>query len=278
MLLQEGSSERPPLFWCHDLHGSAFRFQALARALGPDQTLYGFESPFLDPAPPPFRSIQMLALAYATEMVRREPEGPYHLGGYSFGGILAFEVAQQLLRDGHEVALLVVVDVGPAYRGINHDTHHPPPKPWLGLAPPADPDAPVLERVRHYVRMPPKVAARHLVWRAGLDGYLEPYLFWRDRRQDGRIAPSHRLWYAWRKHWQLAKAWADEEHTYPGRIELVWADESGSDDATMGWGAVAEGGVGISRVPVRHEQLMEEGSVDATAAVVRELLDRRFEG
>lgn len=271
--LQEGDPERRPLFWGHDLHGSAFRFQALARALGPDQPVYGFESPFLAADPPPYRTIATLALAYATEITRRFPEGPYLLGGYSFGGILAFEVAQQLVRDGHEVELLVVVDVGPGYRGINHDTRHPPPKPWLGIAPPADPEQPLTRRARHYLGMRPKALARHVVWRAGLDGYLEPLLFRRDLRRTGRIAPGHRLWYAWRKHWQLAKTWADEDHSYPGRVELVWAEESGSDDATMGWGAIAEGGVGVHRVPVVHEELMEEGSVEATAAVVRSLLD-----
>lgn len=275
VMVQEGEPSRPPLFWVHDLHGSAFRFQALGRALGADQPLYSFESPYLSSTPPPFRTLSMLGLAYASDLTRRFPEGPYHLGGYSFGGLLAFEVAQHLIRDGHEVALLAIVDVGPGYRGINHATHHPPPKPWLGIAPPADPAAPVRQRVRHYLNMPPKTAARHVVWRAGLDGYLEPYLFWRDRRQTGKIAPGHRLWYAWRRHWQLAKDWSAQTHHHPGRIELIWAEESGSDDATMGWGPVAEGGVGVHRVPVRHEQLMEEGSVDVTAQVLRTLIDER---
>jgi amino acid adenylation domain-containing protein len=273
VVLQEGEPGRAPLVWCHDLHGSAFRFQALARAIGPDQPVVAFESPFLAAQPPPFRSIETLALAYATDLTRRFPEGPYLLGGYSFGGILAFEVAQQLLRDGHQVELLAIVDVGPAYRGINHSTHHPPPKPWLGIAPPADPSLPPLRRAKHYLGMPPKVAARHAIWRAGLDGYLEPLLFRRDLRETGRIAPGHRLWYAWRTHWMLAKDWADRPHTYPGRIELVWADESGSDDSTMGWGAVAAGGVGIHRVGVPHEELMEEGQVDEVAAVLRGLVD-----
>jgi amino acid adenylation domain-containing protein len=273
VVLQEGEPGRAPLVWCHDLHGSAFRFQALARALGPDQTMVAFESPFLAAEPPPFRSIETLALAYASDLTRRFPEGPYLLGGYSFGGILAFEVAQQLLRDGHQVALLAIVDVGPGYRGINHSTHHPPPKPWLGISPPADPSLPLARRARYYLGMSPKGAARHAIWRAGLDGYLEPVLFWRDLRETGRIAPGHRLWYAWRKHWQLAKRWAERPHSYPGRIELVWSDESGSDDSTMGWGAVAEGGVGIHRVPVPHEQLVEEGRVDEVAAVLRGLVD-----
>lgn len=273
VVLQEGSPDRAPLAWCHDLHGSAFRFQALARALGPDQPVVGFESPFLAAEPPPFRSIETLALAYASDLTRRFPEGPYRLGGYSFGGVLAFEIAQQLQRDGHEVALLAVVDVGPGYRGVNHATHHPPPKPWLGIAPPADRSLPLAHRVRHYLRMSPKVAARHAIWRAGLDGYLEPVLYWRDLRETGRIAPGHRLWYAWRKHWQLAKHWAEKPHSYPGRIELVWSEESGSVDATMGWGAVARGGVGIHRVPVPHEEMMQAGSVEPTAAVLRSLLD-----
>lgn len=274
-----GDGTRPPLFWGHDLHGSAFRFQALAEALGPDQPLYSFESPFLAADPPPFRSLQTLALAYVSDLTRAFPEGPYHLGGYSFGGVLAFEMAQQLLRDGHEVALLAVGDVGPGYRGEHYSPDRRPPKPWLGIVGPPDPDLSWRQKVEHYRSMSPKAAARHLVWRSGLEWYAEPVLFWRDRRETGQIAPGHRLWYAWRKHWELgAKRWDWQGARYPGRIDLIWADESASADATMGWGPIAEGGVVVHRVPTAHEQMMEPGQVETTAAVLRDLVDRSLAG
>jgi amino acid adenylation domain-containing protein len=272
--VQAGAPDRPPLFWGHDLHGSAFRFQALGRALGEDQPLYSFESPFLAAEPPPFRSLETLALAYASDLTRAFPEGPYHLGGYSFGGVLAFEIARHLVRDGHQVALLAIVDVGPGYRGEHFSLTTPPAKPWLGIAGPPDPALSVRQKVEYYRGMSARGAARHVVWRAGLDRYLEPYLFRKDLRETGRIAPGHRLWYAWRRHWELgAKHWDWDGASYAGRVELLWSEESGSTDATMGWGDIAEGGVGVHRVPGPHEEMMEEGAVGATAAVLRRLID-----
>lgn len=272
--VQAGDSSRPPLFWGHDLHGSAFRFQALGEALGSDQPLYSFESPFLDPEPPPLRSLQTLALAYATDLTRAFPEGPYLLGGYSFGGVLMFEVAQHLLRDGHEVDLLAIVDVGPGYRGEHYAPDKRPDKPWLGIAGPPEPTLSLRQKAEYYRGMSKKGLARHLVWRTGLDWYVEPYLFWRDRRETGQIAPGHRLWYAWRKHWELgAKRWDWDRASYPGRIDLIWCEPSASADATMGWGPIAQGGVEVHRVPEAHEQLMDADQVGSTAKVLRALVD-----
>jgi amino acid adenylation domain-containing protein len=272
--VQPGDGTRPPLFWGHDLHGSAFRFQALGEALGADQPLYSFESPFLDPEPPPFQTLQMLALAYATDLTRAFPEGPYLLGGYSFGGVLMFEVAKHLLRDGHQVGLLAIVDVGPGYRGEHYAPDRRPDKPWLGIAGPPDESLSLKEKAAYYRGMSSKGLARHLVWRTGMDWYLEPYLFWKDRRDTGQIAPGHRLWYAWRKHWELgAKEWDRGAGGYPGRIDLIWCEPSASADGTMGWGPVAEGGVHVHRVPEAHEYLMDADQVGSTAAVLRRLVD-----
>ena len=272
--VQEGDGTRPPLFWGHDLHGTALRFRALGRALGPDQPLYTFESPFLDPVPPQIFGLPALARRYVDDLVEAFPEGPYLLGGYSFGGVLAFEMARALLDLGHEVGLLIVVDVGPGFRGELYKPTRRPTKPWLGILDPPDPSLPLADKVRYYRGVPAKGLARHAVWRAGLDHWLEPVLFRRDLKETGQIAPRHRVWYAWRKHWELAaKGWDWHTATYPGRVELIWADESGSTDATMGWGAIAEGGVRVHRVPDSHEEMMDEGFVDSTAAVLRALVD-----
>ncbi|MCB1004756.1 MAG: AMP-binding protein [Acidimicrobiales bacterium] len=272
--VQEGDGTRPPLFWGHDLHGTALRFRALGRALGPDQPLYTFESPFLDPVPPQIFSLPTLARRYVDDLVEAFPEGPYLLGGYSFGGVLAFEMARTLLDLGHEVGLLAVVDVGPGFRGELYKPTRRPAKPWLGMLDPPDPSLSLTEKVRHYRGGTVKGVARHVVWRVGIDHWLEPVLFRRDLKETGQIAPSHRVWYAWRKHWELAaKGWNWRGATYPGRVELIWADESGSTDSTMGWGDIAEGGVGVHRVPESHEEMMDEGFAGSTAAVLRALID-----
>ena len=55
-------------------------------------------------------SVEEIAADYIREMHKKQPHGPYHLAGLSFGGLLAFEIAQQLRRKGEEVAFLVMFD------------------------------------------------------------------------------------------------------------------------------------------------------------------------
>jgi amino acid adenylation domain-containing protein len=265
-----------PLVWCHDLHGSAFRFRHLAEALGPDQAVWSFESPFLEGHRPPFSRLETLALAYATDLMREDPDGPYLLGGYSFGGVLAFEMARALVREGKQVALLAIVDVGPAYRGEHYSLTHAPERPWLGIPMPPDPSLPLRQRARQeasLLRRSPKGALRQWAVRAGVDRALDPVRWEAELRRDGRISPGQRLWWAWQRHWELgAKHWDWPNAHYDGRIDLLWADDSGSADATMGWGPLTSGPVEIHRIPGPHAQLMEPGAVEPVAEVLRSLL------
>jgi amino acid adenylation domain-containing protein len=104
----EGS--RPPLFGIHLL-----RFHKLAKYLGPDQPFYGLRFGLAqqsreDPLRPLPRRIEDLAAHYVEEIKSVQPGGPYFLIGLSLGGIITYEVAQQLIAAGEEVALLAVCD------------------------------------------------------------------------------------------------------------------------------------------------------------------------
>ncbi len=274
--VQTGSDQRPPLFMVHDLHGSAFGLRHLAPHLGEDQTLWGFESPYLEGPVPPFRSLETLALRYVTDLRRIQPSGPYHLAGYSFGGVLAFEIARQLVEAGEEVPLLVVVDVGPGYRGRHYDPRKVLDKPWLQVPMP-DEDSSLLDEARWYARLArrsPIDAALSFTNRTGLDRWTDSLVFQRDLRQTGTIAAGHRLWFAWRKHWELARRYEWEGRHYPGPLTLVWADESAATDGTMGWGAVVDGGVDIVHVPVPHERFLLPDGAPALGAAIRAAMDR----
>jgi thioesterase domain-containing protein len=107
--IQRGSCE-PPFFCVHPVAGGAIQYAQLALHLGPQQTFYGLEG--LDPDEP-YIEIEERAADYIKAIRSAQGRGPYILSGWSFGGLVAFEMAQRLLRDGQEVALLALFDPMP---------------------------------------------------------------------------------------------------------------------------------------------------------------------
>jgi thioesterase domain-containing protein len=82
----------------------------LANYLGQDRPIYGLQSQGLDGKQQPFCSIEDMAKHYIQEIQTVQPHGPYFLAGYSFGGLVAFEIAQQLGAKGEEMGLLALLD------------------------------------------------------------------------------------------------------------------------------------------------------------------------
>ncbi|TCP59320.1 amino acid adenylation domain-containing protein [Tumebacillus sp. BK434] len=106
----QAEGTRPPFFCVHAVGGSVLSYVHLAKLLGPEQPFYGLQSPGLDDDREPFTDITRMAAHYIEELRRVQPLGPYHLGGWSLGGVMAFEMAQQLRQAGEEVALLAIFD------------------------------------------------------------------------------------------------------------------------------------------------------------------------
>ncbi|MCB1006017.1 MAG: hypothetical protein KDB35_17690, partial [Acidimicrobiales bacterium] len=279
-LVQAGAAGRPALFLTHDLYGSAYRYRHLAAAMGEDQTLYSFESPFLDGHRLPIRSIETLARRYLSEVRRLQPEGPYYLAGYSFGGILAYEMARVLEADGQQVGFLGIIDVGPGYRGIDYSRKRPPQSPYLGIPTPADPSWPMARRARYYASLAkrhPKALVRQLMKRARIDRWVQPALWELDLRRRGQIRPGHRLWYSWYRLWRLAGPdW--EPAPYGGDLTLYWAGGTGATDSTMGWAEWVRGTVDVQRVGAGHWEVMAEDGVHEVAGLLRADLDRAIAG
>jgi thioesterase domain-containing protein len=84
----------------------------LARHLDPDQPVYGFNSRGMEGFEE-FSRVEEMAAQYVEELCAFQPEGPYHLGGYCFGGEVAFEMARQLTEQGRPVALLALLNAMP---------------------------------------------------------------------------------------------------------------------------------------------------------------------
>ncbi|MYT77483.1 non-ribosomal peptide synthase domain TIGR01720/amino acid adenylation domain-containing protein [Streptomyces sp. MnatMP-M77] len=110
-LREEGS--RPPLFCVHPAAGIAWSYAGLTGPLGTDQPLYGLQARGLDGSRVLPGSIAEMATDYVTQIRTVQPTGPYHLLGWSFGGVVAHEMAVQLQRMGEEVGLLAVLDSMP---------------------------------------------------------------------------------------------------------------------------------------------------------------------
>ena len=98
-------------FFCVAGGGSpATSLRALAHALPDDRAVYGMQAHGLEERGRPDRSVEACARRYVTDMRAIQPVGPYLLGGHSFGGLVAFEMASRLEAAGETVALLAILD------------------------------------------------------------------------------------------------------------------------------------------------------------------------
>ncbi|NJR75191.1 MAG: hypothetical protein HC773_19260 [Scytonema sp. CRU_2_7] len=90
--------------------GNILCYYQLAHHLGIDQPFYGLQSLGLYGESQPYTRIEDMAAYYIEELRVVQPQGPYLLGGWSMGGIVAFEMATQLQKQGDKVALLALLD------------------------------------------------------------------------------------------------------------------------------------------------------------------------
>jgi amino acid adenylation domain-containing protein len=105
---KEGS--RPPFFCVHPAGGDVLCYHGLARLLGADQPFYGLKAAGLDGRHEPHTTIEEMAASYVSAIREFQESGPFLLGGWSFGGVVAFEMARQLERQGREVGGLALFD------------------------------------------------------------------------------------------------------------------------------------------------------------------------
>ncbi len=103
------SGSKIPFFCMHGAGGGINNYFKLSRRLGEDYPFYALEhTP--DKEKTEILSLEKTANNYLQEIRKVQPNGPYLLGGHCYGGVLAFEMAQQLQRQGETVDLLVVID------------------------------------------------------------------------------------------------------------------------------------------------------------------------
>ncbi len=98
-----------PFFCIHGYGGNLLNYEALVRYIPPNQPVYGMQSRGLDGSPPD-ESVETMARRYIEELRQVQLTGPYFVGGHSFGGLVAYEMACQLEASGERVGSVVLID------------------------------------------------------------------------------------------------------------------------------------------------------------------------
>ena len=213
----QSQGPKPPFFFVHGVSGRSFGLGFFAPYLDEHQPYYGFVARGMDGAQLPHKTIQDMASDYATELKSVQPNGPYHLGGWCNGGVIAYEMAQQLLGKGDQIGRLILVD-----------TVHPS----LLRVP-----TPLLSGYRMA-----KLTARRTLMRACLSAELP----WAQRLAERIVHETIRrgvLRYTPRR--------------FSGRVTLIRSQvHPVSDDPYLGWQQMAQDGVELRRVAGNHQYLM----------------------
>lgn len=249
-----------PLYLIHEIAGEIDCYVPLARALGSDQPVYGFQLTGHELEHP--RGVDAIARAYLRELRDFHPAGPYILGGYSFGGIIAFEMAKRLTEEGERSPLVVMFDTG-----VPASTQR------VGVG----------EKVRVFLQntkiggldyLSSRIKIKRDYWRRNVEnrllsfagsafqtlGHRRTPLVRRaqaeiaNRRAIARYRPSHYLGAV------LLFACANKYETLSNR-----------EDPLLGWGALAESGFEMLTVSTDHTGLMKEPAIQI---VIERLRDR----
>ncbi|WP_133134280.1 non-ribosomal peptide synthetase, partial [Legionella santicrucis] len=118
VLIKAGKTQQNtiPLVLIHPIGGDVYFYRDLAKALPENQTVYALRSPLLDGGTP-FSSIESMAASYLHHLQQFGLQSPYILGGSSFGGAVAIEMAKQLAQSGQSIPLVALIDT-PAYTNL----------------------------------------------------------------------------------------------------------------------------------------------------------------
>jgi amino acid adenylation domain-containing protein/non-ribosomal peptide synthase protein (TIGR01720 family) len=112
----KASGTKPPFYCVHGVGGNILEYLDLAKYMAADQPFYGLQMAGLDGKHEWHKSVAEMAAHYIKEIKSLQPEGPYYIGGSSFGGLVAYEMAQQFERSGDKVGILALFDThAPGY-------------------------------------------------------------------------------------------------------------------------------------------------------------------
>jgi len=263
----EGS--KPPIFFMHGVGaGNLWTYANLTPHLGDNQPVYALESRAMRGLEE-FSRIEEMAAHYIEEIRTVQPRGPYYLGGYCFGGNVAYEIARRLCTQGETVALLALIDSAPMNTGYNRIPWWRPgfvfnflvnTLYWLNDFRDLKP----AER-RDFIRRKFRAVIRRIAWRftrnkpapAPID--LEEVI---DASQFSALELK-----LWKVHLRALRDYVPPP--YHGRVTLFRTRGQPflcSFDPQFGWGDLADDGVEVVVIPGSHEKIFVEPHVRTLAA------------
>ncbi|MBE9188793.1 amino acid adenylation domain-containing protein [Gloeocapsopsis crepidinum LEGE 06123] len=265
VLLTKGNNKQP--FFCvHPIFGIVFPYLELAHYLGGNRSFYGLQPLGLDGKHTPFQQIEAMARYYIQAIQTVQPHGPYFLGGWSFGGLVAFEMAQQLTQLGHEVALLAILDT-PAPIPANQPSLSHSLKLLLKTA-----IWSTLPFLLDYSAIVTNLTRRRRHnwfsrWQWLAIANLIPEESQLRLVDESAIAPMLRIYYA---NSQAAYRYAPQN--YPKRITLFKTDDSSHQkDLTLGWSQLAKV-IQVHQVPGNHLSMLKQPHVQTLAQQLQQYL------
>ena len=243
--------KKKPLFIVPPAGTTVIKLKDLPRYLKPDQPLYGLQYLGMDGEREAFTTVEEMAAHFVQEIRTLQPQGPYYLGGKCSGGIVAYEMAQQLISQGQEVALLAMIDI---------------------LSPPK-----LQKRTLQYYITELLI----LFWNLFRDGKLLLFIWQRidmllhklevkkrfQRQLDDKLAQSPDFVSAV-YHIQEKARRKYITTPYPQKIFLILASSEskiGKQRQINKWQKVAAGGLEVKILPVDHDTMLDEPEVKLLA-------------
>ncbi|HEX7331915.1 MAG TPA: amino acid adenylation domain-containing protein [Pyrinomonadaceae bacterium] len=280
------NGKKSPLFLIHSAGGFVFTYIRLAHHLGHDQPVYGLQAHGVDGDLERHTSVEEMAAEYVKAIRAVQPEGPYQLGGWSFGGVVAFETAQQLQAQGQEVNILLLIDSSTRRKQLKKST--PASRANLlflfsrQLGIPAERAYPIIEQKSDS----PTEALDQILEEAKTLNVLPP---------NAEMSFVRRLYDLLALHVEMIEEYKPQP--YKGRVVLLRASEAlpaGPDVGpltglaqqwlaskpinsilgrrTKGWETVVKTGVEVHDVPGTHFTMMQEPNVTVLAEHLTALL------
>ena len=249
---------KPILFCLHGVGGNVLGYRELVEKLPQDQPFYAIQALNLSRRDDPVVCMKTMAVEYVREILTAQPQGPYYICGYSFGGLAAFEVAQQLVAQGNRIAFLGMFDTDRP--GVQMD-----------LA------TRVQLNLRHLWKLDPaekvKYAKRKLLHVA--DRFLPkaPSV----ETKPLNTAPEPRVLDVREANFQAYRGYRAQ--VYPGKVTLFRAVEHGDSGwrkPNLGWTGMAADGLDIRDIPGNHMTILYEPNVSVLARRLAECLDEIY--
>jgi amino acid adenylation domain-containing protein len=278
--IQTGGN-KSPFFGIHARGGSVLFWRNIVDHLPKDQPFYGIQAQGVDGIRPALNRIEDMASLYLDAVQMIQPHGPYYLGAYSLGGVIAFEMAQQLVRKGEKINLLIMLDTfNPQWltRPVVGDTPEEIVPDFKAQIVSSRRDWFNRKMQAHYLKMKRLGWSEKLAYGAQVLSfrirkssiYAIAYLY---RILQRRMPDGLLIRYLEEKHVEALRRYVPSP--YPGKITLFRASESlelNPVDSPMGWAPLAGEGVEVHHFEATHN-IVEYEYAKQLAAKLRECLE-----